>query len=66
VLAATDGPDPAAPTRARGVELEREVADLQARLRRQVLALEDEQTAPEARQPIAERITELRRDLVER
>ncbi len=66
VLAAADPPDSAAPARARGVELEREVADLQARLRRQVLALEDEQTAPEARQPIAERIGELRRDLAER
>src|SRR6266487_4590240 len=37
-----------------------EVADLQARLRRQVLALEDEQTSAEAPQPIAERIAELR------
>jgi len=31
-----------------------------------VLALEDEQTSAEARQPIAERIGELRRDLAER
>ncbi len=66
VLATADAPDPAAPARARAAELEREVADLQARLRRQVLALEDEQTTTEARQPIAERIAELRRDLAER
>jgi hypothetical protein len=66
VLAAADPPDSAAPARARAAELEREVADLQARLRRQVLALEDEQTSAEARQPIAERIAELRRDLSER
>jgi hypothetical protein len=59
-------PDSAAPARARAAELEREVADLQARLRRQVLALEDEQTSAEARQPSAERIAELRRDLVDR
>lgn len=66
VLAAIDAPDPAAPARARAEELDREVADLQARLRRQVLALEDEQTSAEARQPIAERIAELRRDLADR
>ncbi len=66
VLAAADAPDRAAPARARAAELEHEVADLQARLRRQVLALEDEQTAAEARQPIAERIAELRSDIAER
>ena len=65
-LSATDTPDPAAPARARAAELEREIADLQARLRRQVLALEDEQTVAEARPPIVERISELRRDLATR
>ncbi len=61
-----DTPDLAAPARARIAELERETADLQARIRRQVLSLEDEQTSAEARQPIVDRIAELRRDLAER
>ncbi len=65
-LSTTDAPDPAAPARARAAELEREIADLHSRLRRQVLALEDEQTAPEALPPIVERISELRRDLADR
>jgi hypothetical protein len=55
-----------APARARVEELEAAIADLEGRLRRQVLTLEDEQTTPAARQPILERIGELRQDIAER
>jgi hypothetical protein len=65
-LLAADQPDPAAPAAARIAELEREVADLQARLRRQVLALEDDGVAAAARRQIAARIGELEHDLGER
>ena len=55
-----------APARARLDELEAAITDLEARLRRQVLTLEDEQTTPSAREPIVQRIAELRHDIAER
>ena len=55
-----------APARARVEELEAAVADLEGRLRRQVLTLEDEQISPAAREPIVHRIAELRHEIAER
>lgn len=54
------------PHDARLQELETEVADLQARLDRQVLALEDDEATPALRRRVAQRIVELDAALVEK
>lgn len=64
-LTSTDDPDPAAPVRARITDLEQATAQLQARLRHQVLNLEDEALDAAARRPITQRITELEQELTE-
>jgi hypothetical protein len=61
LLTTADQPDPAAPADRRTSEVEHTIADLERRLRNQVLALEDDAVAPAARRHISARITELER-----
>ncbi len=65
-LASADTPDPAAPARARACELEREIADLHARLDRQIRNLEDDDVSAEFRRRVAARVTTLEHDLAAR
>jgi site-specific DNA recombinase len=65
-LASADTPDPAAPARARARELQREVADLHARLDRQIRNLEDDDVSAEFRRRVAARVTTLEHDLAAR
>lgn len=53
------GRTPAAPTRQRITEIEHTIADLQRRLRNQLLGLEDDHLEPETRRRITSRIAEL-------
>jgi site-specific DNA recombinase len=59
VLESAEQADPAAPTRQRFSEVEHTIADLQRRLRNQLLGLEDDHLKPEARRHITSRIAEL-------
>jgi hypothetical protein len=59
VLASAEQADPAAPTRQRMGEIQQTIADLQRRLRNQLLSLEDDILKPEARRHITSRIAEL-------
>jgi DNA invertase Pin-like site-specific DNA recombinase len=61
VLDAAGHPDPTAPTRQRITEIQRTIADLERRLRNQVLALDDDEIPPAARRQIGSRIAELER-----
>jgi len=59
LLRSADQPDEATPADRRSIEVEQTIADLERRLRNQVLALEDEEVAPAARRQIGARIVEL-------
>jgi hypothetical protein len=59
VLDAADTPDPAAPTHQRIDEVQHTIADLERRLRNQVLALDDDEMPQVARRQIGSRIAEL-------
>jgi hypothetical protein len=59
VAEAAEQADPAAPTRQRTREVQQTVAELQRRLRNQLLALEDDHLKPQARRHITSRIAEL-------
>jgi hypothetical protein len=65
LTAATHEPAPAAPTPPRIAEFEQQISQLHTRLRRQVLALEDDDLDPAARRRITTRIAELDADLTE-
>ncbi len=62
-LAAPSQPDLASPARSRIAELHQAAAGVQARLRRQVLNLEDDELSHHARRHIAGRIAELEEEL---
>jgi len=59
LLRSADQPDEAAPADRRSSEVNQTIADLERRLRSQVLALEDTEVAPAARRQIGARIVEL-------
>jgi len=62
-LASADTPDPAAPARARARELQDEISDLERRLDRQILSLEQHDVGLEFRQRVAVRVTQLEQAL---
>jgi hypothetical protein len=65
-LAVAHQSDTQSPHDARIQELETEIADLEARLERQILALEDGEATPALRKRVAQRIAELDADLVDK
>jgi site-specific DNA recombinase len=65
-LASADTTDPAAPAHARALELEDEIRDLERRVDRQVLSLEDNDVSVEFRRRVAMRVTQLEHDLTQR
>jgi uncharacterized coiled-coil DUF342 family protein len=63
LLAAADPHDDPAPLRAQISRQERSIAEVQARLRRQVLNLEADDLTPQTRQRVVGRIAELEDEL---